>query len=621
MTSGFKPALLLFLILNLSCIEKCFSSAGKFSFGSIGDSTLIRSDFWTATDALGRKLPDAAMAGPARKNKQVAIFYWSWHCEPNVSYGTVGNVSEILKKFPEALTDTNHPAWNRGGGNNHFWEEPLFGYYRTTDPWVLRKHAELLADAGVDAVFLDCTNPPFTWKSSYDELFRVWNEARLDGVKVPKIAFMLPFGAGKDSYEMIKNLYLDIFQPKRYPEMWFAWLGKPVIMAYPESIPKDGTALNTSMRSFFTFRPGQPDYVNGPDRSHSQWGWLEDFPQHKFMERKDGSCEEVTVGVSQNAGPSTNGHCCAFNLPGTYGRSYTFARGQYYRPDAYLYGLNFQEQWDRARTLDPDLVFVTGWNEFVAGKWEKGSGWTGVPYSFVDEFDWEHSRDIEPNKGWGEKGDVYYYQLVANVRKFKGMAKQPRVSDPITIDPEEFGSWEEVAPDYRHYKNNTLHRDHPGHADRHYVNASGRNDLVDAKVARDGEFIYFYAQTADPISKPVEKDHWMWLFIDIDRNKSTGWEGYDYLINLNPPENGRGKLAKCTNPTWSWNFTDDYFVTVKENKMVVKIKKSSLGLKGDVVDLEFKWSDNMQETGNIMDFYQNGDVAPGGRFNFVFSTK
>ena len=29
----------------------------------------------------------------------------------------------------------------------------------------------------------------------------------------------------------------------------------------------------------------------------------------------------------------------------------------------------------------------------------------------------------------------------------------------------------------------------------------------------------------------------------------------------------------------------------------------------------------MQESGNIMDFYVNGDTAPGGRFNFVYETK
>ena len=31
---------------------------------------------------------------------------------------------------------------------------------------------------------------------------------------------------------------------------------------------------------------------------------------------------------------------------------------------------------------------------------------------------------------------------------------------------------------------------------------------------------------------------------------------------------------------------------------------------------EFKWSDNMQED-NPLDWYVNGDAAPGGRFNYV----
>lgn len=40
---------------------------------------------------------------------------------------------------------------------------------------------------------------------------------------------------------------------------------------------------------------------------------------------------------------------------------------------------------------------------------------------------------------------------------------------------------------------------------------------------------------------------------------------------------------------------------------------------GKEINLEFKWNDNMQENGNIMDFYVNGDSAPGGRFNFVYT--
>lgn len=50
------------------------------------------------------------------------------------------------------------------------------------------------------------------------------------------------------------------------------------------------------------------------------------------------------------------------------------------------------------------------------------------------------------------------------------------------------------------------------------------------------------------------------------------------------------------------------------------IPLSALKIKSESLDVEFKWSDNMQEE-NPMDWYINGDVAPEGRFNFIYSTK
>lgn len=32
------------------------------------------------------------------------------------------------------------------------------------------------------------------------------------------------------------------------------------------------------------------------------------------------------------------------------------------------YGYNFQEQFDRALNIDPDMLFITGWNEWIAGR-------------------------------------------------------------------------------------------------------------------------------------------------------------------------------------------------------------------------------------------------------------
>ena len=578
-----------------------------------GWSQPVNSDQWAATDALGRKVREFKDAGN-RKEKFVALFYWTWHQGNDDTTYPVKNITEIVRKYPEAMKDYHHPAWGDKQPGFFFWEQPLLGYYKTTDPWVLRKHAEMLADAGVDAVFFDCTNGSLTWKESYEALMKTWEQAQKDGVNVPRIAYMLPFGPAPHSLASLRQLYRDVYKPGRYKNLWFIWKGKPCIMGYPDNLTD--SAEDREIAAFFTFRPGQPDYVDGPTRN-DQWGWLENYPQHGYVKGEDGRFEQVTVGVAQNACPETNGHCSAFNLPGSQGRSYTARNGFDPRVEGYLYGWNFAEQWDRAFELDPELVFVTGWNEFIAGQWLPKDGWTGDPFSFVDQFDWEHSRDIEPNKGWGDKGDVYYLQLIDQVRKFKGMTTPEKVSAPKTIQLGRRDAWADVKPHYRHYKGNTMHRDHRGRYDQYYRNTTGRNDITGAKVARDGQNIYFCVETAGILSPQTDRN-WMMLFIDSDRDKSTGWNGYDFVVNRVSPAKGKAVVEKNVGNRWEWEKAADTRFAAENNMLGLEIARSVLGLEKRI-DIEFKWNDNMQENGNIMDFYVNGDTAPGGRFNFIYS--
>ena len=575
----------------------------------------VSSDGWAATDALGRRLCTHVEAGSKRKDKIVAMFYWTWHQGEGDASCSVRNITEILRGNPEAMRDYGHPAWGERKPGFFYWEQPLFGYYRTTDPWVLRKHAEMLADAGVDVVFFDCTNASLTWKESYEALMQTWSQARKDGVAVPKVAFLLPFKAAPHSRVSLRQLYRDVYQPGLYEELWFIWKGKPLIMAYPDNLTSSPEDL--AIADFFTFRPGQPDYVDGPQRP-DQWGWLENYPQHGYVKNDAGRYEQVPVGVAQNAAPSTGGHCSAFNLPGSQGRSYSKRHGVDPRVDGYLYGWNFQEQWSRAFELDPELVFVTGWNEYIAGQWLPKHGWTGEPFSFVDQFDWERSRDIEPNKGWGDKGDVYYLQLVDFVRRFKGMDAPPPVSAPGSITIGQPGQWERVEPWFAHYRGNTMHRNHPGRNDRYYSNTSGRNDIVGSKVARDDERVFFMVETAEALTPSGERN-WMMLFLDMDRDHATGWNGYDFVVNRKPPEDGMALLERNIGGRWEWERCGRVPFVSTGNRLEIAIPKLLLGFEGRSLDMEFKWSDNMQENGDIMDFYINGDAAPGGRFNFVYA--
>lgn len=586
-----------------------------FPLISLGQSP--NSNEWAATDALGRKLSSFEEIGAEKKEKYVGMFYWIWHQGNDDTTYQVKNITEIVRKYPEAMWEYGHFAWGSMKPGFFYWEEPLFGYYKTTDAWVLRKHAEMLADAGVDVVFFDCTNGSMTFKESYDVLMETWDSAQKDGVNVPKIAFLLPFGALPHSLVSLRQLYRDIYKPNKYTNLWFMWKGKPMIMAYPDNLTDSGEDKEIS--DFFTFRPGQPDYVTGPTRD-DQWAWLENYPQHGYVKNLNGQYEQMSVGVAQNAGPLTNGHCSAFNLPGTYGRSFSQRKGFDPRVDGYLYGWNFQEQWDRAHEVEPELVFVTGWNEYIAGQWLPEHGWTGEPFSFVDQYDWEHSRDIEPNKGWGDKGDVYYLQLVENIRKFKGMKPSASVSSPKTIRIGQVVDWEGVRPYYAHYIGNTFWRNHRGCFDKNYINNTGRNDIIGAKVTNDDVNLYFYVETAEALT-PSSDPNWMMLFIDVDRNKSTGWNGYDIIVNRTSPQGKDIVVERNVGNRWEWQPVGKFSFAVRHNKLEFAITKVALGLKTDDVDIEFKWNDNMQETGNIMDFYVNGDTAPGGRFNFVYTQK
>lgn len=271
-----------------------------------------------------------------------------------------------------------------------------------------------------------------------------------------------------------------------------------------------------------------------------------------------------TVGVAQNA---NDGRICThFNDKDTYGRSFTFKdRFSKLTPDSYKYGYNVQEQWDYAMNIDPEFVFVTGWNEWIMGKFP-GLPWVIDPNStqiaFVDQYDREHSRDIEPDKDGYL--DTYYLQLVANIRRFKGLKKVDSRPTEKTVDIMNFNDWSGVTPEYYAHKGSASKRDYQGLGEYHYKIDSGRNDIVLAKVARDSENVYFYCECADTLTEDTG-DNWMCLLIDKDRAKETGWEGYDIKISA-------GKIQAYTDGEWRNIGTCSY--SVQGNKYAIRCQEA-----------------------------------------------
>ena len=557
----------------------------------------VFADTWVATDGAGRVVPGYAECGGPKPDRWVGIFYWTWHTRNR------SGPNDNTKILAQAGSDP--VQWPPPG--DYHWGEPELGYYVMTDPLVIRKHASMLADAGIDVIIFDTTNPPFTWREEYEALCREYTRMRQGGMRTPAIAFIAPFG---DPRPVTDQLWRDLYQPELWKDLWFLWEGKPLLLANKEFI-KDEVALK-----FFTFRRPMPDYWQGPS-GPEQWSWLETYPQHVFRNRK-GEAEQMSVGVAQNALPNTPGPAPMSHKAGAMGRSWHDGKKDE-RESAVNLGLNFDEQWRRALEVNPKFIFVTGWNEWIAGRYTEWSRYTDKDCYhpgglFVDEYTQEFSRDCEPMRGG--HGDNYYYQLASWVRRFKGVRPPPKAQPPsrITVDGS-FDDWNQVQPEYRDTVGDTLHRGHKGYGSLMYTNQTGRNDFVLAKAAYDTKKVYFYVHTLDPIT-PRTDPNWMLLFIDADRNPATGWNGYDYLVNKEVLTDKVTTVKHWDGRAWVTTGKAPY--RVSGNALELSIDRKLLGLTPKNPRFDFHWADNVQNLEDVSEFGVNGDSAPNRRWNYRF---
>jgi hypothetical protein len=568
------------------------------SAGVLGQQAFNPGVPWPATDALGRKLPLESEVGPVRSNRFVGIFYFLWHNQTggrNPNGEGPYDIGRILAKDPGALSKPDSPLWGPIG-MYHYWGEPLYGYYLSTDPWVLRRHAQLLADAGIDTLIFDTTNAQ-TYPEVYKALCAVFRSIREQGGRTPQLAFMVNTEAGRTA----QRLYEEFYKPGLYRELWFQWAGKPLLLCDP-------AAASAEVRQMFTLRAAHWPFTL--TNTAYAWHWEATYPQPFGYTDDPQQPEQVNVSVAQNL-RQRDGKVTNMSVGDARGRSFHEGHEDT-RPGAVDRGYNFQEQWQRAFDLDPPFVMVTGWNEWIAGRW----GTPGGPLIFVDQFDEEFSRDIEPVKGG--HGDSYYWQLVANIRRFKGAPEIPRASAPksIRIDGG-LDQWREVAPDFLDHAGETASRDFDGAAGTHYVNRTGRNDLLSCKVARDEQNVYFYVRTGEPLTSP-HAPNWMWLLLDSDQNAATGWAGYDFIVNRAMDSDGKMWLEK-NEGGWNWRRVASVDFRMAGKELQLSIPRAALGMAKDRTSFDFKWADNLQRPGDVMDFYVSGDVAPEGRFNYRYS--
>ena len=446
---------------------------------------------------------------------------------------------------------------------------------------------------------------------------------------VPQIAWMLPFNDAKSTNESFIKIYEHYYDYncdnyKKYNDLYFRFNEKKFIMANTNGTSADVRSKATNL----TVRTPDATYFKTGPQNHGSWGWLSTYPQ-AYYKKANGEPEQISVGVAQNASYTTN-QLTAMNGDHVMGRSY--AKDNYSYTYSYkgqnitvgssitggtakstntsLYGRNFQQQWDYAYSIDPEVVFVTGWNEWIMGNYET---WQGVKNAFPDQFNDEYSRDIEPTKG--ELKDHYYYQLVNNIRKYKGVTPQKAQNTPVTIN--NIGDWGNGnILSYNHYTGGKNRNEESSGKAFTYVNNTFRNDIKKAKVSYDASYLYFYVETLGNLTA-YNSGNWMRLLIDTAKNNNDNWEEFEYILNRTTGTSSTLVLEKSNG---GWNFTKvgDVTYKVSGNVLEVKIPREYLGQTGNNINFNFKWCDNNLNNGDIMTLYTDGDAAPGGRFAFSF---
>ena len=565
-------------------------AALAFAGSAIAADWDLGSDNWVATDALGRKLPGYKECGPPRKDRYVGIFYFTWHQPGPGPY----DITKILADNPE------NPKWGPVNAFHH-WGEPEMGYYLSEDPYVIRKHMMMLSEAGVDTLILDVTNA-FTYTSTYMKLCEIMTELRKQGMRTPQLLFITHSASGRT----VQKLYDEFYSKNLYPDLWFKCEGKPLILATPSE-------LSDQLKDFFTVRyswfahPRDDWFGDG----HDKWAWLDSWPQEPGWHVK-GVPEQISVGIAV--------HPIA-NIGRSNQNGVQPPHDKYDMTPTAGLGIYFDQQWKRALEVDPQFIFVTGFNEWIAQRFVGPSqSVAGNPRKedgswFVDAYNQEYSRDAEPMKAG--HSDNYYYQMIGNIRKFKGVRAPEKAGGMKTIKIDgSFSDWTAVRPEFRDPIGDTLHRDFKGSGDLHYTNTTGRNDIIRAKVAYDKANVYFYVETEAPLTS-CKDPNWMLLFIDADKDSSTGWQGYDYVVNY-PVVSATSTTLKKSAAGWNWKTVRNVSYRAKGNAMEISIPRAALGLAGKPVAFDFHWADNIQKPADIIEFSVSGDSAPDRRFNYRY---
>lgn len=545
-------------------------------------------------DQFGRKVESV---GGFDKEKQVGIFYFPW-----VGQGYADDIydaTKIMEQYGQDVLFYQDVPKVSPAGHFHYWGEPLFGYYNNADPYILRKHMEMLTAAGVDYLTCDATNT-YTYYNVYIKLAEVIHEMIQEGLNPPKISFY----THTHSIKTVTKLYEEFYSKNLYPDTWYRVNGKPFVVAFTDPAQdKEAEKITIGHYTDYDPKPYPEEIAEFFHFVRPQWPFNEirqdAMPWIEWVFPQPLHGEFINVAVcSHPAVPLSASYTRGWL---NYGRGYDPYKNENIAEDVNK-GTYIQHQWEVALKSGAKKVFVTGWNEWVAIK----TPWEGE-YMLCDAASLEYSRDIEPMKGGYE--DAFYLQMIQNIRRFKGAGKA-KAHKPMSVDIfDKTASWEGAAVFRKLGKDKG--RDFVGGAATvHYKQAPPRNAITQARMAHDSENIYIRVECEQRL-KGVHEPDFMNIYLGVGEPEAKGWESYEFLvIPLHDGVSNIYALGKEHNT--------EYIGTarhlINENAISIRLPRSIINAQ-NAKKIYFKVADNTNCQEDIMNTYTQGSALPMGRLS------
>lgn len=561
----------------------------------------------SATDDFGRSF---SAYESLDDTKYVGMYYALWLGEHPSEQTDTYNVNELLKtedgtkKLWAIERSEDYDPVAAPINKYYFWGEPLYGYYSSRDPWVMAKHIEAITLAKIDFLYLDVSNG-FSYIEPVKVLLDILSRFRSEGWKTPQLMFMCNSG----SMTVVNQVYSSLYSNEEYNDHWFAPNGKPMISVMMNHPPEDvrEQVENAYPDTFDVMGSVWPNYPLTDEQKENGFPWID---WNKFHTNYGGT---MNVSVAQHVSlPFSKSVHTPSEYNSNWGRGYNFKKNRN-EADKVNENFNFEQQWADINKINPKMVTVTGWNEWIALKLsgvEKGD--------FVDNCNVEFSRDLEMSKdGYKDNGII---QLAKNVRERKGSGTAAGYSRTKLYVNQGIAQWKKGGATYKDFAGDVFERNSRGYlAKDTYTDTSNRNDIEEVRIAHDLTNVHFLIRTRNDIIKDNTSGKFLNILFGIKDNTAPNFYGYQYRINSKIVSDSVTTVERSKG---GYDFETVGTVNYKmgTNFMQISVPREMLGLADVNTEhiVNFKVTDNVLNPQDIMDYYVSGDSAPMGRMSYQY---